>query len=91
VSSGPLSFARITTDDLTGTVQSYVGEGVFTNDPLETFGSRAVAEVPHLQDLLRHICKNGYEHHTAMNASHVADILEEAFVVYLGWNVYHHK
>ena len=91
VPPGPVTFARITTDDLNGKIRTYVAEGMFTDDELETFGSRAVVEVPRLQELLQHICKNGYEHHTAMNASHVADILAEAFETYLGWEVYRHS
>ena len=47
----------------------------------------AVIEVPELQKLMRHICKNGHAHHAAVNASHVADILAEAFEDYLGWDV----
>jgi L-fucose isomerase-like protein len=89
--AGPMTFARITTDDRHGKIKSYVGQGRFTDDPLDTFGSRAVIEVPGLQKLLRYICKNGYEHHAAMNASHVADILVEAFENYMGWEVYSHQ
>jgi L-fucose isomerase-like protein len=89
--SGPVTFARISTDDTSGGIQSYVGEGRFTDDPLETFGARAVVEVPHLQKLLKYICKNGYEHHVAMNASHVAGVLAEAFTTYFGWDVYRHN
>ena len=44
--AGPLSFARITTDDRAGRIRSYVGQGRITNDPLDTFGSRAVVEIP---------------------------------------------
>ena len=89
--AGPLTFARVSTDDCAGRVRTYVGEGAFTDDPLSTFGSRAVVEVPHLQRLMRHICRNGFEHHAAMNASHCAGILAEAFSTYLGWDVYHHN
>ncbi|MBN1657796.1 MAG: L-fucose/L-arabinose isomerase family protein [Anaerolineae bacterium] len=90
VPAGPLSYARITTDDRAGRIRTYVGEGEFTDDPLQTFGSRAVVHVPCLQDLMRYICKNGYEHHVAMSASGCAGILAEAFETYLGWDVYHH-
>jgi L-fucose isomerase-like protein len=90
VPSGPVTFARISTDDVNGCISSYVGEGRFTDDALETFGARAVVEVPGLQALLKHICKNGFEHHVAMNASHVAGALAEAFETYFGWDVYHH-
>ncbi len=88
--AGPVTFARVSTDDRAGRIRSYVGEGRFTDDPLSTFGARAVVEVPGLQKLLRYICKNGFEHHAAMNASRSAAVLAEAFETYLGWDVYHH-
>jgi L-fucose isomerase-like protein len=90
VAAGPMTYARFSTDDQLGLVRTYVGDGRFTNDPLDTFGSRAVVEVPHLQDLLKYVCKNGFEHHAAMNAALSADILEEAFGTYMRWDVYHH-
>jgi L-fucose isomerase-like protein len=91
VPAGPLTFARISTDDQAGAITAYVGEGRFTDDPLDTFGARAVVEVPGLQRLMRHICRNGYEHHTAVSMSHCASSLAEAFATYLGWDVYHHN
>ena len=91
VPPGPLSYARVSSDDRHGRLQAYVGDGLFVDDPLDTFGSRAVVEVPHLQELLRHICKHGFEHHAAMNRSHSAAVLNEAFTTYFGWDVYYHK
>ncbi|HEX3052049.1 MAG TPA: L-fucose/L-arabinose isomerase family protein [Aggregatilineaceae bacterium] len=88
--SGPMSYARLTTDDRHGKIRSYVGDGLFTDDQLETFGSRAVVEVPHLQKLMQHICKNGFEHHAAMTAAPTSAILAEAFENYFGWEVYQH-
>ncbi len=88
--AGPVTFARVSTDDRNGCIRAYAGEGRFTDDPLETFGSRAVVEVPELQKLMRYICKNGFEHHAAMNASECAGVLAEALETYLGWNVYRH-
>lgn len=88
--AGPVTFARLSTDDRAGRIRSYMGEGRFTDDPLATFGARAVVEIPGLQKLMRHICRNGFEHHAAMNASHCAGVLREAFETYLGWEVYHH-
>ena len=88
--AGPVTYARVSTDDINGTVRAYVGEGRFTDDPLATFGSRAVVEVPQLQKLMRYICRNGFEHHAAMNASQSAAPLAEAFETYLGWPVYLH-
>ncbi|GIV70992.1 L-fucose/L-arabinose isomerase family protein [Caldilinea sp.] len=89
---GPLTFARIDTDDRRGVIHTYVGEGRFTDDPISTIsGSHAVVEVPDLQRLLRTICRHGFAHHAAMTRSHVADVLAEAFETYLGWEVYHHQ
>jgi len=90
-SPGPLTYARIDTDDRHGLIHAYVGEGRFTDDPLSTIsGSHAVVEVPELQRLLRHICRHGFAHHAAMTKAHVAGIVAEAFENYLGWEVYHH-
>src|SRR5699024_2339767 len=86
-----LTFGRLSTDDNKGTIKAYFGEGKLTDDPLNTFGTRAVASIPHLQDLMHFVCKNGFEHHVVMNASITADILEEAVSNYLGWEVYKHN
>ncbi len=91
VPAGPFSFARLSTDDLNGEVLAYVGDGMLTDDPLKTFGSRAVAEIPDLQTLMHYICKNGFEHHVAINKGHTAAILAEAFETYFGFDVYHHE
>ena len=72
-------------------IRTYVGEGGFTDDPLDTFGTRAVvAGADGLQPLMKYICKNGFEHHVAMNASHTAGVLAEAFETYFEWDVYVH-
>ncbi len=89
--ASPLTYGRITTDDATGRIRTYVGHGELTNDELKTFGNRAVARVPKLQKLMRHVCREGFEHHVVMNASHTAPVLAEAFERYLGWEVYHHE
>lgn len=91
ISSGPMTFARVSTNDLIGTIQAYVGEGEFTDDPLSTFGGYGIAHVEGLQELLRIICERGFEHHVAMNKSNSAEVLYEAFSNYLGWDVYWHK
>jgi L-fucose isomerase-like protein len=91
VKAGPMSFARFSTDDRTGRIRGYVGEGRFTKDPLVTFGGAGVVEIPHLQELLRHICANGFEHHVAGNFSQVADAVHEATTRYLGWDVLRHR
>jgi L-fucose isomerase-like protein len=89
--AGPLTFARLTTDDTRGVIRAYVGEGELTNDELDTFGTRAVAHVPGLQELMRYVCRNGFEHHVAINASRTAAVLEEALGRYLGWEVHPHR
>jgi L-fucose isomerase-like protein len=86
---GPLTYGRVSTDDLSGTIRAYVGEGVFTDDHLDTFGTKAVVQIPELQTLMRYICKQGFEHHAAMNGSQCASSVAEALGNYLGWDVYH--
>lgn len=88
--AGPLTYGRITTADAEGKIRCYVGEGELTNDKLDTFGNRAVAKVPNLQGVLRHVCEKGFEHHVVMTQSHSAAILAEAFGNYFGWDVYNH-
>ena len=89
--AGPVTFARISTHDLSGTIRAYSGEGMFTDDPLETFGTKAVVRIPQLQSLMRHICRRGFEHHVAMNGSLCAASVAEALQLYLGWDVYLHQ
>lgn len=91
VAAGDMTFAKITTDDVNGKIKAYVGEGCFTNDPVTTVGGPAVCKVPDLQKLMNYLCRNGFEHHVAMNRSLSARVLEEAFGNYLGWNVYKHN
>lgn len=88
--ASPLTFGRISTDDPRGVIKTYIGEGVLTDDPLETFGNRAVAQIGDLQDLMKFVCRNGFEHHVVMNASKTAGILKEAWENYMGWEVYQH-
>jgi L-fucose isomerase-like protein len=90
VKSGAMSFARFSTDDRRGVIRGYLGEGRFTDDPLETFGGAGVAEIPQLQKLLKFICREGFEHHVAANFSQVAPALHEAAVRYLGWESHYH-
>jgi L-fucose isomerase-like protein len=91
VKSGPMSYARFSTDDAGGRIRGYVGGGRFTDDPLETFGGAGVVEIPNMQKLLRYICENGFEHHVAANFSSVAPIIHEATTRYFGWDIYPHE
>jgi len=91
VKPGPMSFARFSTSDREGIIRGYVGEGEFTDDPLETFGGAGVVRIPKLQELLRYICEQGFEHHVAANLAPVAPAVREATTRYLGWSVYEHR
>jgi L-fucose isomerase-like protein len=91
VKAGAMTFARFSTDDQRGRIRGYVGEGTFTDDPLDTFGGAGVVKIPRLQSLLRYICEQGFEHHVAANFSTVAGAVHEAATRYLGWDVYWHK
>jgi L-fucose isomerase-like protein len=88
--AGPMTYSRVSTDDTSGFMRAYVGNGHLTDDPLATFGQRAVANVDDLQGLMRYICRNGFEHHVAMTMGHVAAVLEEALTTYKNWDVYRH-
>jgi len=90
VRKSPFTYCRVSTDDLRGVVAAYVGEGEVTDDTLLTFGGYGVVQIPRFQALLRFICENGFEHHTAMSLSRSATAIDEAFGKYLGWDVYHH-
>ena len=85
-----VTFCRTTTDDCTGVISTYVGEGKFTNDKLDTFGGYGVMKVPNLQTLMQYICRMGFEHHVAVNISQKADAIAEALDNYMGWEVYLH-
>jgi L-fucose isomerase-like protein len=91
VKAGPMSFVRFSTDEFSGTIRGYVGEGSFTDDSLVTFGGAGVVEIANMQQLLRYICENGFEHHVAANFSHVAEAVKEAGEKYLQWPMYLHR
>jgi len=91
VAPGEMTYFRISTDDNRGIIKSYLGEGIMTDDPYGMDGGIAVTEIPNLQQLMKYMCKNGFEHHVAMVRGHMAEILEEAIGNYLGWEMYIHK
>lgn len=91
IKEGVFTFTRVTSDDLNGRLKAYVGEGEVTDDPLDTFGAPGVVKVKNLQSLLAYICKEGFEHHTAINRSLSAKIIYEALSNYMKINVYWHK
>ena len=90
VAPGPMTYFRISTDDLLGKVKGYVGHGTFTADPFAMDGGIAVIDLPRMRDLFTHLCRQGFEHHVAMVRGNHADVVDEAVSRYLKWDVYHH-
>ena len=91
VTKGDFTFFRISTDDTKGAIKAYLGTGEITDDPYGMDGCIAVTKVDNLQILMKHICRNGFEHHVAMVRNDVKEILNEAIEDYLGWNLYVHE
>lgn len=88
--SGPITFCRASTDDLNGRMRAYVGEGETTDDRPQSFGGYGVVKIPRLQPLMHYVCKNGYEHHVAVNRSRYGAAIVEALSTYKKWDVYDH-
>ena len=89
--SGPITYCRASTDDLHGRMRAYVGEGATTDDRPQSFGGYGVVKIPDLQKLMQYVCRNGYEHHVAVNPGHYSGSISEALRTYKGWEVYHHQ
>jgi L-fucose isomerase-like protein len=62
--------------------------GKQASDPLHTFGGAGVVEIPKMQELLRYICENGFEHHVAPSFSTTAAPVNEAASKYPGWKMH---
>jgi L-fucose isomerase-like protein len=88
--AGPLTYCRVSTDDLRGKLRAYCGEGEITSDKLQSFGGYGVVKIPGLQALLQYVCKHGYEHHVAVNRSHYGRAVADALANYKDWEVYQH-
>ena len=71
-----------------GEIKGYTGEGIITKEKIKTFGGYGVAEIKNLQNLLKFICENGFEHHTCINFSNVSNVIYEALTKYKKWNIY---
>lgn len=91
IKQGTVTFLRLSTDDRRGDIMGYVCKGTMTKDPLKTFGGVGVAKIDELQDLLKLICENGFEHHVAINLSDTSQAIYEALVVYKNWDIYLHQ
>ncbi|MFW9823728.1 MAG: L-fucose/L-arabinose isomerase family protein [Candidatus Thorarchaeota archaeon] len=91
IKSKPCTLLRIETDDLYGEIKAILTEGDYTEDKLDTFGGFGVVEIPNLQSLLEILCLEGFAHHVAASLNKVGNIVHEALVKYLGWNVFYHN
>ena len=82
-----MTFSNCKTED--GKLTFYVDEGVFTDDEIEEgfFGCGGVAKIDSLQRKLIKLGRAGFRHHTTVGVGHMADILKEAFINYLGYDV----
>ena len=82
-----MTFTNCKTED--GKLVVYVSEGKFTKDEIEKefFGCGGVAQIDNLQNKLILLARNGFKHHTTVGVGHLKDILEEAFKVYLNYEV----
>ena len=87
VAPGPMTFFRISTDDVKGKIKGYLGEGEFTDDFFDMDGGIAVCKVDNLREILAYICQNGFEHHIAMTRSYCAKIIKESVTKYLKWDI----
>jgi L-fucose isomerase-like protein len=81
----PFTFGSLLTRD--GSVECYLGEGEFTNDPIPSdfFGCAGVARIDHLQTILQQIGYLGHRHHVSVTPGHVAAPALEAMTKYLGF------
>ena len=87
IAAFPMTFSNCKTED--GKITVYFSEGEFTDDSIEKefFGCGGVAKIDNLQDKLIRLARGGFKHHTTVANGHVKDILEEAFNIYLGYDV----
>lgn len=87
IASFPMTYSNCKTEN--GKLTFYIGEGEFTNDPIESefFGCGGVAIIRDLQPKLIKLGQNGFRHHTTVGVGHMAHILEEAFKYYLGYDI----
>lgn len=90
IASGPATFFRLSTADTEGQIRSYLAEGEYTDDELDTFGGYGVARIDNLQELMQYVTDNGFEHHVAVTKDTVGGSIAEALSKYLEWNIYFH-
>ena len=82
-----VTFGSARTGD--GRIGFYLGEGEFTQDPIEGtfFRCGGVIETPKLQENLLAIGKAGFRHHVSFAEGRAIETLKEAFATYLGYDL----
>ncbi|MFW9881499.1 MAG: fucose isomerase, partial [Candidatus Thorarchaeota archaeon] len=90
IKSKHCTLLRIETNDVFGEIKAIFTEGIYTDDPLDTFGGYGVVEIPDLQKLLKSLCLGGFAHHVAVSLDKIGDIVYEALFKYLDYNIEFH-
>ncbi len=82
-----ITYSSAVTKD--GKLEFYLGEGKITADviPKGYFGGAGVVQIDNLQEHLKTIGYGGYRHHVSLTPGYVKQAIEEAFTVYLGYDV----
>lgn len=91
IAPGPMTYLRLSTDDVDGKLRAYSGEGEFVTRDFPIAGGVALSKVPRLEALMKYIMRNGFEHHVSLVRGHVAEVIEEAFARYLDIETYVHS
>ena len=87
IAAFPMTFSNCKTEN--GKLTFYFDEGKFTDEEIEDgfFGCGGVAVIDDLQRKLLKLGREGYRHHTVIGVGHMANVLNEAFRYYLGYDI----
>lgn len=87
IATGPVTVASMRTED--GKLCGFVTEGRLTDDKIEDafFGSGIVFEKQNIENMMEYMGYNGFRHHVCITKGNVADVVQEALVKYLGYQV----
>lgn len=87
IATFPMTLSNCKTEN--GKLTIYASEGNFTDDEIEDgfFGCGGVAHISDLQNKLIKLARNGFKHHTTVGMGNMKKVLEEAFKVYLKYDV----
>ena len=85
--SGPVTVGSLRTEN--GRIYAFAGTGSMTDEPIDEdfFGTASVFYKENLKEMLKYMSRNGYKHHTVVAKGDVADIVDEVFRIYLGYEI----